>query len=538
MYRFLFVWIGFILLSEFSRSSFADDGRSHLPLILIDTYGQTIKNEPKIMAGLKVIDNGKGKINQTTDPGNQYDGWMGIEIHGQSSQSFPKKSYGIETRDQKGEDLKVSLLGMPAESDWILHAPYSDKTLLRNALTYHLGARLGSWQPRFRFCEVYLNGSYIGIYQLTEKIKRDKNRVNITKMSPDDKSGDRVTGGYILKVDKTTGLASSEYFNNVPDVPYKNTRVHPWTWVYPKPEDMAGEQKTWTKNYIKTIENTINGVFFAHPSTGYSKYIDVPSFIDFQIMNEIPNNVDAYRFSAYFHKDRDSEGGKLKAGPLWDFDLGYGNVNYSPENLAIDAWDYNKIGPEPRNCLHWWARLMEDPEYVMAVKKRWTFLRKEILSNDSIFKYIDEQILYLGDAIDRNFARWPILGTYIWPNPVVRNTYSAEVQYLKDWLTGRLSWMDRQWLLPSGVDNKLSDENVSAFPNPFAGVLKVYLSFSGTDVSLALYDSRGVRVFSQLVHPDYNTVKMNLSNLQHGLYILKITGEDGEVVVRKIVKGR
>ncbi len=538
MNRFLLFWIVFIILSEPSWSNISDDGTSHLPLILIDTYGQTIKNEPKIMAGLKVIDNGRGKTNRITDRGNQYDGWAGIEIHGQSSQSFPKKSYGIETRDQQGEDLKVSLLGMPAESDWILHAPYSDKSLLRNALTYHLGARLGEWQPRFRFCEVYLNGSYIGIYQLTEKIKRDKDRVNITKMNPDDKSGDGVTGGYILKVDKTTGLTSSEYFNNVPDVPYKNTRVHPWTWVYPKPEDMTGEQKTWSKNFIKSVENTINGVLFAHPVTGYSKYIDIPSFIDFQIMNEIPNNVDAYRFSAYFHKDRDSESGKLKAGPLWDFDLGYGNVNYSPENLAIDAWDFNKIGPEPRNCLHWWARLMEDPEYVMAVKKRWTFLRKEILSNDSIFEYIDDQVMFLGDAIGRNFERWPILGTYIWPNPVVRNTYNAEIQYLKDWLLGRLSWMDRQWLIPLEDDHTVSDESITVSPNPFADFLTVYMSLSGTDVSLTLYDIRGARIFSQTVRPDYNSVKLNLSNLRNGFYILKISGDGNEVVVRKVIKGR
>ncbi len=512
-----------------------DSERSHLPLVVIDTYGQTILDEPKITAGFKVIDH--GQTNSTLDPGNQFDGVAGIEIRGQSSQTFPKKSYTVEIRDRQGEDVKVGLMGMPAESDWVLYAPYSDKTMLRNALTYHLGAQLGRWQPRFRFCEVYLNGSYIGVYQLTEKIKRDKNRVNISKMDPSDISGEEVTGGYILKVDKTTGLSSSEYFNNVPDVKYLNTRVHQWTYVYPKPEEMAKEQKAWIKNYIKTVENTINGSSFANPSKGYSKYIDVPSFIDFQIMNELPNNVDAYRFSAYFHKEDDSEGGKLKAGPLWDFDLGYGNVNYSPENLAVDQWDFNKIGSETRNCLHWWARLMKDPDYVMAVKKRWSFLRKGVLSTDSIMNFIDDQVLFLGDAVGRNFKRWPILGTYIWPNSAVRPSYSAEISFLKDWILGRLAWMDRQWLIPDESENRLAEDNIKIYPNPFAGTLNIGMALSGKEVSLTLYDIRGVEVFS-LAHlqPDYQTYRLDLSHLQDGLYILRISGGN-ETIVRKIVKG-
>jgi hypothetical protein len=510
---------------------------SHLPLLLIDTHGQTITDEPKINVTIKVIDHGPGQINRTTDPGNQYDGIAGIEIRGQSSQSFPKKSYSFETRDQTGEDVKVSLMGMPEESDWVLYAPYSDKTLLRNALTYHLGSRLGNWQPRFMFCEVYLNGSYIGIYQLTEKIKRDKNRVNIAKLNPQDISGDAITGGYILKVDKTTGLSSSEYFNNIPDIRYLNTRVHAWTWDYPDPGEMSAEQKNWIKNYIKTVENTINGFSFANPAAGYSKYIDVPSFIDFQIMNELPNNVDAYRFSAYFFKDRDSREGKLKAGPLWDFDLGYGNVNYSPENLAVDQWDFNKIGPETRNCLHWWARMMQDPEYVLAVKKRWSFLRKEILSTDSIMNYIDEQVLLLGDAVDRNFTKWPILGTYIWPNSAVRQTYSAEIRYLKDWTLGRLSWMDRQWLIPVNEVNTITEDNISLYPNPFTDVLYIGMSLTESDVSVQIYDILGVNVFS-LSHQqsDFSTLKLNLSSLPVGLYIVKISGSGNERIVRKIVK--
>jgi hypothetical protein len=194
-------------------------------------------------------------------------------------------------------------------------------------------------------------------------------------------------------------------------------------------------------------------------------------------------------------------------------------------------------GPETRNCLHWWARMMQDPEYVMAVKKRWSFLRKEILSTDSIMNYIDEQVLLLGDAIDRNFTKWPILGTYIWPNSAVKQTYSAEIRYLKDWTSGRLSWMDRQWLIPADEENTITEDNISIYPNPFADVLHIGISLVESDVSLQIYDILGVKVFTQLhLQSDYNTFRLDLSGLPDGLYILKISGQRNEGIVRKIVK--
>ncbi len=147
-----------------------------LPLVVIDTWGETIPDNPKITSWLKVIENGTGFGNNQSQPATDYEGYAGIEIRGQSSQMFPKKSYSIELRNATMADSSVSLLGMPAESDWVLYAPYSDKTMLRNALTYYLGSRMGEWQPRYRFCEVYLNGEYNGVYMLIENIKRDSNR--------------------------------------------------------------------------------------------------------------------------------------------------------------------------------------------------------------------------------------------------------------------------------------------------------------------------------------------------------------------------
>ena len=306
---------------------------SNLPLIVIETGGQSINADSKITARMKVIDNGPGTLNSRFQNGTDYDGNTGIKIRGQSSQMFPKKSYSVELRSRSGADTTASLLGMPGEEDWVLYAPYSDKTMLRNALTFHLGSKLGGWQPRNRWCEVYLNGNYIGIYQLMESIKRDSNRVDISKLKPDELSGDDLTGGYIIKADKID-YGSSDFFQISPSVHYQNSDNYRFTYVYPEYEEIAEAQKSYIKKFVTDAESSLNGSSFSDPANGFRKYLDVNSFVDFQIIQEFVNNVDGYRFSTFFYKDKDSDGGKLHAGPLWDFDLCYGNEDYTDFNLA------------------------------------------------------------------------------------------------------------------------------------------------------------------------------------------------------------
>ena len=149
-----------------------------------------------------IIYNGPGVRNNLTDPFNNYNGKVGIETRGHSSQMFPMKAYGFELRDTAGNSVNKSILGMPKESDWILYAPYTDKTLMRNFLAYTLSRQMGHWAAHCQFVEVVLNGDYIGVYVLMEKIKRNANRVNIVKMDNTIISGDEVTGGYIFSLDK------------------------------------------------------------------------------------------------------------------------------------------------------------------------------------------------------------------------------------------------------------------------------------------------------------------------------------------------
>ena len=187
---------------------------SNLPIVIINTNGNAIPDEPKVHAWMAIIDNGPEQRNNITDNANDYDGDIGIELHGSSSQSFEKKSYGIELRTPSDQDSATSILGMPKEEDWILHGPYSDKSLMRNALTYHIGRALGWYASRTRFCEVVINNDYKGVYVMAEKIKRDKNRVDISKLNPDEISGDDLTGGYIIKIDKFDGNNSGLGFES------------------------------------------------------------------------------------------------------------------------------------------------------------------------------------------------------------------------------------------------------------------------------------------------------------------------------------
>jgi hypothetical protein len=418
---------------------------SNLPLIVINTYGIPIPDEPRIPAHMGIIDNGPGQLNNLQDAFNEYDGAITIEIRGQSTQMFPKKAYAVETVDADGEDLDVSLLGMPEESDWVLYAPYTDKSMLRNVITFDMGHRMGQYCTRTIYCEVVVNNDYKGVYVLMEKIKRGSNRVDIAKLKPEDLSGDDMTGGYIMKVDKvdwdfdwdTDGWKS----NPVPA--YPNAMDIIFQYYYPDPDEIPDPQRYYIKSYITMAENTLTSEQFKDPDHGYQKYFDVLSFIDFMLLNEISKEVDKYRYSTFLYKEKDSDGGKLFAGPAWDFNLGYGNVDYWPPGIDLSGFIYPMVEPNPYSIMFWWKRLMEDPYFRDMAQTRWTYLRQNNLTNSALHAVIDSITLLIDEAKDRNYERWPILGQYVWPNHDWQgNTYEDEVAYFETFLFNRLSWMD------------------------------------------------------------------------------------------------
>jgi hypothetical protein len=411
-----------------------------IPLVSINTNGATIPDEPKIDAEVTVSE--KGEI---TFVGN-----IGVEIRGSSSQMFPKKSYGFETRDENNEDIDLPFLGFPEEEDWILYAPYSDKTLMRNKLIFDLARDLGGYASRTEFVEVKINDNYKGLYVLMEKIKRNAFRVDINKLKIDENTGEDLTGGYILKIDKTTGTTggSLNELNSFtsPYLPNNATmsQTIAFQYEYPKSEDITSEQRTYISDYVTQFENALASDDFMDPDLGYNAYIDADSFVDFFLLNELSNNVDGYRLSTFMYKDKNE---KLKMGPIWDFNLAFGNADYC-EGGAYDVWAYRfneRCSEDYWLVPFWWDRLLEDPSFVAKVKTRWLALRGGVFAEGSIQSKLDGYINVLdkAGALESNFETWAVLGMYIWPNNYIGESHADEMGYMKSWIGHRLEWLDQ-----------------------------------------------------------------------------------------------
>jgi hypothetical protein len=543
----------------FSAYGQVDFTSSNLPILVIDTHGQDIFDDPKITADLGIIDNGPGQRNSMSDAFNGYAGKIGIELRGSTSQNFPKKPYGMELRDNSGEGVSASLLGMPAEEDWVLVATYNDKSLMRDALAYKLGRDLGRYAARTRFCELVMKKDvviddvptkenvYLGIYMLAEKIKRDKNRVDISKLDPEEISGDDLTGGYILKIDKYTGDSGSGFSSEIAPPDRSGNQSVSFQYEYPKYDEIVSEQRQYIQTFIKNFETTLNGSSYQDETNGYAKYIDVNSFVDFLIINELSKNVDGYRLSTFMYKDKDSKGGKMVMGPVWDFNLAFGNADYC-QGAPVSGWAYNfnsVCGDDGFLIPFWWKRLLSDPNFRERLSLRWTELRAGVLSTSSIHSYIDSVANVLDDeATGRNFTQWPVLGVKIWPNFYVGNTYQQEVDWLKDWVRQRTSWLDANMpTVVTAVGDEAREKTFSmqAYPNPFTSELKLEYSISNPcQVTLELFNSLGQRV--ALIEQDHATpgthrAVFHPTSMGDGVYYFKArTSQDLSTVVRRVVK--
>jgi len=338
-----------------------------------------------------------------------YDGPIGIKLRGNSSLGFNQKKYTIETRDADGKDLDVSLLGLPAHSKWVLLAPYNDVSMIRDPLAFQLWRDMGHWGPRTVMCEVTVDGEYRGIYIFSEAIKRGTERVNISKLKKSDVSGRDVTGGYLLRID-TFDENDATFTSKVPGIGEGNMSSQViWSCIYPKKKNMQPEQMAYIQNYVDTVEQVIQSEDFADPDRGYARYIDVPSFVDYFIHTELSLNADGYKRSAYFYKEKqraDGTGGKLFAGPVWDYNLAYGNCNFANAD-NLEAWCFEGASNNPTPAM--WQRLLQDPNFRRAVKQRYQQLRKGALSIDSINAYIDRHARLVDKAKDHHFQTYPEL---------------------------------------------------------------------------------------------------------------------------------
>ena len=496
---------------------------STLPIVVIDTDGQEILNDPRIVVHMGIIDNDSG-INNMDDSFNGYDGQISIEIRGSSSQMFPKKQYALETQDIDGENLNVSILGMPAENDWILYAPYSDKSLLRNFLAYELARNMGRYASRTRFCELVINGDYKGLYIFMEKIKRDNNRVDISKLDPDETTGDDLTGGYILKVDKWDGENNDGWWSASPLPEYDGTW---YQYHYPEPDNIVDEQKDYINNYITDFELLIASEAYNDPNAGYYDQVNLESFIDVSLMSEISKNVDAYRLSAYMYKDKDSEDGRLTMGPIWDYNLAFGNADYY-EGWDPAGWQMDvELGGDGFKIPFWWYRIWNDETFRNAFNQRWQELRQTVFSEEYIMNMIDSTIAIIDEAQIRNFQRWPILDQYIWPNAYVGGSYENEIDYLTDWITARLDWMDEQAMSEDDDHRLIKYYSLDpAYPNPFNPTTTIEFSIPQKEfVTVKVYNLVGHEI-TTLINDELFTgnysIKWDGSHQPSGLYFVQI----------------
>ncbi len=472
---------------------------SSLPIVVINTNGATIYDEPKIKTDFKIYYNGQGKTNNVTDKPH-YDGFAGIEYRGSSSQMFPKKGLGIELWNEKSESITAALLGMPKESDWVLFASYNEKSFMHNVLTMRIAREMGLYASRTQYVEVIINNVYMGVYVFMEKIKRDEGRVNIANLKETDLTGDDITGGYIFKTDKNTGANLGSWRSKYPNYFATNNYT---TYLYESPKTITSQQRTYLKNYVDNAENALQSENYRDKTNGYRKYFDTKSFIQLFLLNELSKNVDGYRISTYFYKDKDSKGGKIKAGPPWDYDITYGNGNYcSGDNPFGFAYRFNYTCPDDFwQVPFWWERMLSDSAYVKELGQEYSFQRKYgALQNDRLVKHIDTLTNILKEPIVRNFQKWPILGTYVWPQPTpYAGTWEQEVNELRNFLTQRLQWLDNNIKTDFAItanEPEMAEMNISAFPNPFLERININIqSLSVEKAKIRLTDNLGKIIF-------------------------------------------
>jgi hypothetical protein len=364
----------------------------------------------------------------------------GVRIRGNSSRAFPQRSYAFEARNPGSEeDQDRVVVRMPADSDWALVAPsYIDRSLVRTAVGFYLSNQAGQYAPRVRLVEAFLTETggatgmkdYLGVFALTEKIKRGKQRVAVEKLDPVATTAPGVTGGYVFRIDhEQRDFMSGGYF---------------FGFVYPDQDDLLMmparmPQIAYLQGFLQELFDALARPDFKNPRTGkhYSAYIDVPSFVDNNLINALVKNVDAFRFSTYFSKNL---GGPVKAGPLWDIDRSSGTP-HDDFARTVDPREWARMDAANPLTYGWWARLFADPTFKAAHARRWAELSQGPWAVPQIHAIIDRFAAQVAEAEKRHFARWPIMA----PED---GAHANEIRILKDWFAARVPWMSSQLSLP------------------------------------------------------------------------------------------
>jgi hypothetical protein len=527
---------------------------SNLPIVRFNTKTRVIQDEPKIPVQMEIFDNGPGQLNQVSSTPT-ISTVAGVEYRGSTSQAdfyflpgYVKKPYGIELwTDSTGvKAKKLSLVQMPEETDWVLNASYNDRSFMRDFISQSLAGRLGLLNSKAKFVELIINDEYRGVYILMEKVKQGKNRVPISDLYPTENAGDDVTGGYLLKIDKTSGSPSTTWKSNYTSG-ITATQKCEFQIEYPQYGIITQQQLIYIRDYINNWEKKLMTEDMNDPKASFRDYMDVSSFVNYFILNEATRNVDGYRLSTYLYKDKESLGGKIKMGPAWDFNIALGNADYlngwKTDGFVYKAMENDGGKNDYWQVPFWWNKLIQDASFRKALATRWKAVRSTFLNMNTINATIDSAQVALKDPLTRNFQKYPLMGKKIWPNYYVGATLSDEVSWLKNWIQGRLTWLDAQMAVFDSPILAVREETASAivYPNPSTSGLFQW-KFSLDKPSLVTYfisDAMGRMIMSpknanfgsgEQIHP------LDLSAFPAGTYLLSWETEDGAVQQIKIIR--
>ena len=396
---------------------------TNLPTVVINTKGaQEVTSKEEELSSVVYIVSGEGKKLLATEK-------TGVRGRGNASWNFPKKPYRLKF------DEKQQLLDAPAKAKkWTLINNYGDKTLMRNILAFELSRRFGlAYTPYCHPVDVVLNGEYRGCYQLCDQIEVNKNRVNITKMEPEDVALPELSGGYLIEVDAYASTEASHFYS---------TLGTPVTIKSPDDEDIVNAQTRYITDYFNRMENAVFASNFADPETGYRRYLDLDSFLKHFMVGEMSGNTDTY-WSVYMTKDRESD--KFFTGPVWDFDIAFDNDQRTYPIEAHTDYIFASKGSVASEAMRRMVNriVKEDDGARQRLLELWSEARNtKGIDETSLLEYVDKMVELLNESQKLNFLRWNILSERVHENPQASGSYEGEVAIVKNFIRKRLPQLD------------------------------------------------------------------------------------------------
>ena len=421
-------------VEDTSLSIDEDTFSSHLPVVSIETGGVVIPGRPEqgqhvkdiensfIQADMRIYDR-EGELNKLSSQP-VLESKINIRVRGNSSRTFDKVGYLFKFTDDAGMERKLEVMGMEKDSTWVLHGPYLDKTLMRNYMWYNLAGQIMEWAPDVRYCEVFLDHEYQGLYVMAEQISMGEGRIEMTKY--DGKSN---ISSYIVCADRES-VNDVQYLDNFTSYALRiNGKLEV---KYPGASRITPELTEYISRDFSRFEKALYSFDYDTARYGYQNYIDVDSFVDYFIINEVTQNTDAGLYSTYFYKD---VSGKLKMC-VWDF-------NNCCDNYIEDQTPMAGFFMQNRP---WYFMLCKDEAFMEKVITRYHQLRKGILSEEAVESYIAGVQSYLGPAIERNFEKWGYSflpeKDLLYEDERKIGSYEAAVEQYETRLVRRMRWMD------------------------------------------------------------------------------------------------